>query len=240
MSEETPKYTIANDLDRDGEMSADADPFWEYVNYANRVEKGAIADMGFTLDDFKRYIEGLPKERRSKSQIAPFVNAVYDALEQKNWYAALALALTLPDICGDLEKPEPKPKRNLGKRYALWWNTYIAPRYNGFLSGDDCYGLRCAFLHQGLSDITEHTRKLLLGFRFVHPDPNGRLHLHCNRFNNVLQLQVDLFCKDICAGVERWERKKLSKDPEIQDRAKKMLVILPPEMYGGPIFSKRR
>jgi hypothetical protein len=48
-SEETPNYTIADDLDPDGEMSADADPMAEYLTYLSDVEKGAVGDMGFTL-----------------------------------------------------------------------------------------------------------------------------------------------------------------------------------------------
>jgi hypothetical protein len=116
-------------------------------------------------------------------------------------------------------------------------------KYIGTFGGDDCYALRCSFLHQGLSDITEQrARRVLSDFRFVHPDPNGRLVPHCNRFrdavHDVLQLQVDLFCRDICAGVEQWERKKLSKDPEIEKRANEMLVILPPQKFASAIRSK--
>lgn len=220
MSEETPKYTIALDLDPWGIIRAGADPVYEHQIYKIRVQSGLVIDMGFTLEDFKQHIAGLAEKLPSKSQIVnPFVSAVRDALARENWYAALALALTLPDICADLEKP----KRGVGARYTQWWNTYLSRKYNGALSGDDCYKLRCTFLHQGLGNI-----------RFIFPDPSGRLRPHCNRINGVLQLQVDLFCEHICEGVERWEQKKLPEDPEIQKRANKMLVIFPPEMFAAP------
>jgi hypothetical protein len=40
-----------------------------------------------------------------------FVNAVRSAVASGNWYAALMLALTMPDICGRLESPENHPRR---------------------------------------------------------------------------------------------------------------------------------
>jgi hypothetical protein len=141
MPEETPKYTIANDLDPDDEMRAYATPMDEYVTYFLRVQSGEIADMGFELDDFKQHIAGLPEKRRNKCQILkPFVNAVRDALAQKNWYAALALALTLPDICANLEQPE---ERRVGVRYTQWWNTYVGKRNRTNLTGKRSQTLHC-------------------------------------------------------------------------------------------------
>jgi hypothetical protein len=228
MPENAPEYSIADDYDPDGYIGSQADPEDEYDTYFVSKTLGTTPDMGFTPEDFRRYIEALRENRRGRI-MAPFVYAVGDAVAQKNWYAALALALTLPDICADLENPTGISK----KPYIRWWNTYRQPRYTDYLSGDDCYLFRCAFLHRGRSDITvQEARRVISGFRFVYRDPNGLLLPHCNRINNVLlQLRVDLFCTDICAGVERWEQKKLSEDPEIQKRAKEMLVVLPPEMW---------
>ena len=42
-------------------MRADADPMGEYLCYMDDVHGGAIGDMGFTLEDFRRYIAGLRK-----------------------------------------------------------------------------------------------------------------------------------------------------------------------------------
>ena len=35
-----------------------------------------------------------------------FTSAIEQALADKNWYGALTLALTLPDICGKMENPQ--------------------------------------------------------------------------------------------------------------------------------------
>jgi len=173
-----------------------------------------------------------------------FINAVRAAVKQENWYAALALALTLPDICADLEKPG----RHSGERYADWWNTYLLPEYtipgiedvrepHVLLSGNDCYALRCAFLHQGLSDISrQRAQEAISRFHFAFPNPNRRIVRHRNQLDDVLQLQVDLFCEDICLGAEQWEQEKLLKETEIMNRANKMLVIFPPDMFGNQKF----
>ena len=90
-------------------------------------------------------------------------HALESAIEQKNWYAAVMLALTLPDICGKIEYPED----HSGARYKKWCEKYLEPKYthqvgpaqmekiHTFLSGSDCYALRCALLHEGSDDITE-------------------------------------------------------------------------------------
>ena len=41
-------YTIADDYDPDGDMSADVDPVAEYLTYVSLVHAGAVGDMGFT------------------------------------------------------------------------------------------------------------------------------------------------------------------------------------------------
>jgi hypothetical protein len=52
-------FTIADDYDPDGDMSANAKPVTAYRAYLCDVRGGMVGDMGFTLDDFKSYIAGL-------------------------------------------------------------------------------------------------------------------------------------------------------------------------------------
>lgn len=129
------------------------------------------------------------------------------AVAAESWYSALALTLTLPDICGFVEAP------NAGSqaRYVQWFDREVAPRYlvafpgepTQFLNGNDCYALRCAFLHQGEFDITDQrARDALRRFRFVVPPP--KFFIHNNLIGVTLQLQVSEFCEDICRAVEAW------------------------------------
>jgi hypothetical protein len=99
------------------------------------------------------------------------------------------------------------------KRYADWFDKYVGHRYKSkigahqeehtFLTGNDCYALRCSYLHEGKSNIIDQrAREVLEDFEFIVP-PKGSV-LHCNQSNNNLQLQVDLFCTDILEGVRHW------------------------------------
>lgn len=142
-----------------------------------------------------------------ESKLNHFIEAVRKGLYEKNFYASLTVALTLPDICSKIEFPE----ENTGKRYPEWFDKYVGDKYKVniigqeicFLVGQDAYALRCALLHQGEIDITsQRARSQLSKFVFVEPPRSGMIHN--NKINNMLQLQVDIFCLDICEGVEKW------------------------------------
>jgi len=160
------------------------------------------------------------------------ITAVENALNSQNWRGALFISLSLPDICGKLETPDKKS----GERYANWFAQYM-PEYYSFektfdgvkyslLNGSDCYALRCALLHEGVSDISEQKAQCVLTrFHFVFPPERGMLH--CNRSGDVLQLQVDIFCRDICNGVKTW-LSEVIKNKDIKNRIDNVLKIYPP------------
>jgi hypothetical protein len=138
----------------------------------------------------------------------------------------------LPDICGKLQFPE-KCSR---ERYTNWFNKYLRGKYTSkigpkrikhtFLSGSDCYALRCALLHEGVGDISaQKAQSVLSRFHFVFPPQGGMIHW--NQFNNVLQLQVDIFCKDLCEGVKVW-LDDVGNDETIKSRMENILKIYPP------------
>lgn len=78
-------------------------------------------------------------------------------------FSSLALALTIPDICGKAKYPD----LMCGERYKKWFDDYIGncekecAMSSGrkinvmipFLSGQLVYNLRCAFLHSGSANI---------------------------------------------------------------------------------------
>lgn len=142
--------------------------------------------------------------------------AVESALQQENWYAALSLSLTLPDICSKIDEPD----AHTSKRFPRWVNKYFSPKYTRlmpdyspergsfreehvFLSGKDFYALRCAVLHEGSDSIVNQSaQEALESFTFVAPLPG--LFVHCNQSHKRLQLQVDNFCADVCEAVRVW------------------------------------
>ena len=56
-----------------------------------------------------------------------FIKAVEKAIEAKNLYGALFIALTLPDICGKIEFFSIPSSE---KRYIKWFNKYMSDKYS--------------------------------------------------------------------------------------------------------------
>ncbi|NLF46980.1 MAG: hypothetical protein GX578_01530 [Clostridiales bacterium] len=91
-------------------------------------------------------------------------------IDDGRWQSALALALTLPDICGGIAFPEVvkkykngrimldnegKPARDTGRQYILWFDTYASGFFlkepgdeDPYIDGEKCWQLRCEYLHQ--------------------------------------------------------------------------------------------
>jgi len=174
-----------------------------------------------------------------------YLDSIIKSLESKNWYAALFMALVIPDICGALEHPNEKS----GVRYVNWYNKYMLPKYSSimgplqelhvFLSGDDCYALRCSLLHEGTGDIGKQTiSKILESVHFNEPSDKGGM-LHCNQYKNVLQLQVDIFCNDLISAAHQW-LSDVQGDADIQARMQLLSKIHPAFYFPGFIGRSER
>lgn len=159
-----------------------------------------------------------------------FIGSIRLAVANENWYGALVISLILPDICGKIEFPN----KLTGERYSEWFDKYVRNKYELgdcyqeggtiFMSGNDCYALRCALLHEGHQDLrTQKANKRLQKINFVVPKQGEKRH-KINFSNIEFQLEVDKFCLDICNGAETW-LSDVSGNKEIQDRMKKLLRI---------------
>jgi hypothetical protein len=65
MPDDAPKYTIRDDYDPDDEMPTDTDPLEAYQTYVDDRDAGH-GDMGFTLEDFERYIAEMRQRRKRR------------------------------------------------------------------------------------------------------------------------------------------------------------------------------
>lgn len=113
------------------------------------------------------------------------------------YYVALFSALALPDICGALESDDGRATQ---QKYTTWFDTQVAPHYNGFLDGQTCYHFRCSMLHQG---STQHPGGRYSRVLFLEPGRPG-LIMHNNILGDALNIDVHIFCEDMCTAVERW------------------------------------
>ncbi len=87
--------------------------------------------------------------------ITKLIEEINVALSYNLYFAALSLALTLPDICGKAEYPD----KGSTSRYKLWYDEYIgqyekSPSVEGgpdmpYLSGEIVYNFRSSLFHQG-------------------------------------------------------------------------------------------
>lgn len=100
------------------------------------------------------------------------INEIKSAINNEEFLAALALALTLPDTCGKAEFPTVKGNRD---RYIRWYDKYVGeyekpPKSNRnsnsvnnqfddmpYMSGEVIYSLRCSFLHQETPSIEKNS-----------------------------------------------------------------------------------
>lgn len=84
------------------------------------------------------------------------VDDVRKAVDAQCWYAALTLALVLPDACAKIDLPG----QNVGSRYVAWAGRYFVPYVTAggrpFVTGRELYRLRCAFCHAGDLEVEDH------------------------------------------------------------------------------------
>lgn len=131
------------------------------------------------------------------------VDEVELCIKHQMWQAALALALTIPDICGQI-----KFGGNVGERYRKWFHEYVEHRFadpkawdnngyavNPYFTAAMCYKLRCAFLHSGDDDIEE--KNLIFNLRI-----NSIASVGLNDENENVSVSIDVaeLCNYICEG----------------------------------------
>jgi hypothetical protein len=158
-----------------------------------------------------------------------FTDAIAKALADKNWLAAVALSLTMPDVCGGMEHPNDGSE----KRYRAWWDKYMLKHYPR-LSSADAYALRCAYLHEG--GLHQRARKALTQNHFVVPKEGVLPRRHSARkVRNMVAssrargkkpriLQADTFCRQIIDALDTWSN-DVSKDPAVQKLLQSLLKV---------------
>ena len=149
-------------------------------------------------------------------------------IEDGRWQSALALALTLPDICGGIAFPElvkryrdgrvildrqKNPSRDVGTQYIRWFDEYagkffkVAPSDpSPYISGERCWQLRCEYLHQNK------------GFLNKEEDRGTHFHLGVNCGTSLCQLDssrqqegvtdiridIEQFCRRMCQAARSY------------------------------------
>ena len=118
------------------------------------------------------------------------IEEIAHCIEAKCYYGALALSLTLPDICGQIDYPQEK---RVGLRYVNWFDTFVKPLYfikspdaptNQF-DGNSCYALRCAFLHSSNYDLKQQNPSIHIDSFKFHVDIAEKLNAVYNSYSFI-------------------------------------------------------
>ncbi|WP_336635387.1 hypothetical protein [Lysinibacillus fusiformis] len=158
-----------------------------------------------------------------KNKMQNFSQSIEKSLNEENYYAAFALAVTLPDICIKLDETKKKGSK---KPYIQWFEEYVGERYRIsvegkgetiFLDGNNAYAIRCSFLHGGDGEIEEHTSSNLnLGYSKITLafDKGKEIYLQKQEITktfqsgilntNELLINVVEYCRYIIEAVDNW------------------------------------
>lgn len=130
-------------------------------------------------------------------QVRDLLRQIDQTADAGLFYVALYAALSVPDVCAALSAEDGKA---CGPRYKAWCDTWLAPRYNGNLSGETCWHYRCGVLHQHRAD---HPRLAFERVIFVEPRA-GHAFFHNNVMNGALNIDIGRFVHDVTEVALAW------------------------------------
>lgn len=95
--------------------------------------------------------------------------------------------------------------------------------YCVFMTGSDCYALRCSLGHEGSDDISEQKVAETIGkFHFITKERNPS---HNNKSGSEIQFDVYEFCREILDGVNEWLY-DIQDDGVKQSKIEKLIKII--------------
>lgn len=147
------------------------------------------------------------------------INDIRKALSNQTYISAVALALTLPDICSQVENGTIESSRS---NYIAWVDNHLPSddfRFPlaGFeeqtFTGNMCYSLRCSVLHSGSTDV-ENPRLHVTVNRFLLTKPGDAKYYNGFTYGEekqadgtilkVTYIGIDYLCECLCDAAERF------------------------------------
>ena len=154
------------------------------------------------------------------------------ALDAGLYYVAVAMVLTLPDICAALESHN---GQSSGPKYKAWYNANLATKYPN-ITDDDCWSLRCGVLHQGRCGHPGMQYDRIL---FTIPNLQNNV-FHNNILNEALNLDAIRFCRDVVTCARQWFDANLN-SCNVQANLPNLVQLRPgglaPYMVGIPLIA---
>lgn len=144
------------------------------------------------------------------------IEEIRKALRNETYRAALALALTLPDICCQVENALQTNENANRDMYIVWVDGHMEEEFFNFPSkefgvqrfnGAMCYSLRCKVLHNGNTDVKNSNLGVCVD-NFVLTYPNEDNYFHGYRYikledgKKVTHIGIDYLCEALCDAAE--------------------------------------
>ncbi len=133
--------------------------------------------------------------------ISNIIDEMKNALRYNIDYAAILIALTIPEICMALTISK---NTNVGKKlYLKFIDDYCDYRLG--IDGETCYNLRCGLVHRG--NASSHVNFPYDNVIFLPSSSKntivGGMKMHIEELS-ALQLSTKNFCEQMESGVLRW------------------------------------
>jgi hypothetical protein len=163
------------------------------------------------------------------SPLEPMLKEIEHALEAKLYYLAIMTSLAVPDVCAALEHESGRTKAS---RYMRWYKDNLGQQYP-FITPQDIYSLRCGILHQGRAGSHGQYDRIL----FTLP---GDVRFHNNILNRALNLDAELFCRDVIQAARQW-LERTTNDRHVRANLTHLVRLRPnglaPYMIGAPVIT---
>lgn len=147
------------------------------------------------------------------------INDIRKALLNKTYISAVALALTLPDICSQVENNTAESSK---KNYIAWVNNHLPVNCFNFplagfeeqtFTGNMCYSLRCSVLHSGSTDVANQKLHVTVD-RFLLTKPGDAKYNKGFMYSEEKQadgtvlkttyIGIDYLCECLCNAAEQF------------------------------------
>lgn len=152
-------------------------------------------------------------------------------IEDGRWQSALALALTLPDICGGIAFPDlvkryrdgrvildrqKKPTRDVGNQYIRWFDVYAGDFFKilptdqePYICGERCWQLRCEYLHQNKGFLNDENDEKENKIRFHLGINCGTSVCQTEKYDSRkgdsdIRIDIEQFCIRMCTAAKNY------------------------------------
>jgi hypothetical protein len=179
-----------------------------FPGLANGESDLVAAEAQAALENLFRTIEELtgaakkPAVVKNASPLYPLLDEINRAAAGGMPFLAVAMTVTLPDICMSLisEKGMTKPAR-----YKQWCKENLANDKFTYLTPDDLYSLRCGVVHSGRFGYPKTKNKNVDRVIFALPD-KGFVPVNIKTGDAYFYSAVE-FCKNFTDAVHDWFEK---------------------------------